>query len=495
MKIQLRYKRIKKIILLLLLALPMSSINAQEDSKQDEIMLELRKLPIRQHYFTPSATQKEILKELKLSQQDTLLSPSSLVDYYLSEDYQAPKRATLFSSLLNLPLTLQPIKDEDYEQALKLLHIESPSTKLYSLKDEALPYSIERNRLKQWEYDNALYIKTMKTLQLNHIELFEALPLQSDNRTKGLELASISTQLPQLTEKKVYEDDMKDIAQSLKLQKVEKKHWLTNFESSIQLSQNYISDNWYKGGQSNLNLHTRHYLNLQYRSFDGKIVWNNILEDKLGIYSSEDTNNKAGYKISDDLLRLRTNFGLKAGGNWYYSFDAELRTQLFDTYKHQADKETLQSAFFAPFNLNTGLGMNYSYSKQGKTYGSKFSFSTNIAPLSFTYKKSFSKDIDLARYGLSPDKLSTYSLGSTVRAKIDWQFNMDVSWTSRFYFNTSYSHIETEWENTLNMKIGRYFSTRINLHLRYDDSVPALKNWQRYLQINELLSFGFNYKL
>ncbi len=495
MMIQLRYNRIQRIILLLLLVLPFARIEAQEDSKQNEIMLEVMKLPTRQHYFRKSATQEEVLNELRQGKSDSLLSPSPLLSYYLSKDYQAPKTATLLSSTLNMPLTFQKIKYDDYLNAKELLQIDKSSNNLYRLKEAEPQFYTIAPQLEQWEYDYALYLTTMQALQVQHIDLFESLPLQLDNKNRGLELASISESLPKLSEKEINKGDMHNVVQSLKLQEFEKRHWQTSFESSIQMSQNYISDNWYKGGQSNLNLHTRHYLGLLYRSFDGKIIWNNVLEDKLGIYSAEDTKNKAGYKISDDLLRLRTNFGLKAKGNWYYSFDAELRTQLFDTYKNEENKEVLQSAFFAPFNLNTGLGMKYSYSKRGKVYGSKFSFSTNIAPLSFTYKKSFRDDIDLARYGFSKEKLSTYSLGSTLRARIDWQFNMDVSWTSRFYFNTSYSHIETEWENTLNMKIGRYFSTRINLHLRYDDSVPPLNNWQRYLQVNELLSFGFNYKL
>ena len=45
------------------------------------------------------------------------------------------------------------------------------------------------------------------------------------------------------------------------------------------------------------------------------------------------------------------------------------------------------------------------------------------------------------------------------------------------------------------MALTRYFSTRFNLNLRYDDAVRPYPGWHRYLQYNELLSFGFNYRL
>jgi len=72
---------------------------------------------------------------------------------------------------------------------------------------------------------------------------------------------------------------------------------------------------------------------------------------------------------------------------------------------------------------------------------------------------------------------------------------MNLTWTSRLFFNTSYQAIEAEWENTLDMALTRYFSTRFNLNLRYDDAVRPTKAWNRHLQYNELLSFGFNYRL
>ena len=68
-----------------------------------------------------------------------------------------------------------------------------------------------------------------------------------------------------------------------------------------------------------------------------------------------------------------------------------------------------------------------------------------------------------------------------------------MSWYSRFYYFTSYDRIQAEFENILNMKISRFFSTTLTLKLRYDDGVSKKDEFDSYIQVNELLSFGFNY--
>ena len=116
-------------------------------------------------------------------------------------------------------------------------------------------------------------------------------------------------------------------------------------------------------------------------------------------------------------------------------------------------------------------------------------------------------DMDLKRHGFKekdnaaelPDDVNKYrnsqsQIGSKLEANMTFNINRNVSWTSRFYYFTDYHRITGEFENTFNLQISRFFSTRINLHLRYDDGVAKNEDFDSYLQINELLSFGFNYK-
>lgn len=333
---------------------------------------------------------------------------------------------------------------------------------------------------------------TSKYIQLKHLSLFdyaaEALMAGRKPLTEVL-----ATNISQIKAQQLEVGRAKAFAESLSMQEVERKYWIPSFESSIQFSQNYISENWYKGGSSSLNLYMRTYGALLYAK--DNIRWNNEFEDKLSLYSADPTS-RSRYRISEDLFRLRSNFGIRASKRWLYTLDAEARTQLFSTFN---DRRTVtQSALLSPLTSNIGLGMQYSYSTKSKrVYGRSFAFSMNVAPLSHTMRVTNRQDIDLARHGLSIDKPYYHRLGSTMRMNLQRDFSMDIAWTSRVYFNTSYSNVEAEWENTLTMRIGRYFSTRINVHLRYDDSVKPrdASDWAKFVQVNEVLSFGFNYKL
>ncbi len=274
----------------------------------------------------------------------------------------------------------------------------------------------------------------------------------------------------------------------------ERKYWISAFESAIQFSQNYVSENWYKGGSSNLNLFTKN--NLRYDYKKDKVQVTNELEFKASVYTSpKDT--LRNYKIGDDVFRIHSNVGYMAFSKWYYTLDAEFRTQFFTNYKENEDVK--QAAFLSPFSINLGLGMKYEIEKE---YGrhKKLKLSANLAPISYTYMYS-RKEIDYSRHGFKKNeetgefenKLS--QIGSTIRADLAYDITRNVTWQSRFYFFTTYGdHTIGEFENTLILAISRFFSTRIYFHLRYDDGVEKNEDNKSYFQFNELLSFGFNYK-
>ncbi|GHT29658.1 hypothetical protein AGMMS49574_07030 [Bacteroidia bacterium] len=272
-------------------------------------------------------------------------------------------------------------------------------------------------------------------------------------------------------------------------------YWRSGFESAIQFSQNYVSPNWHKGGSSNLNIFTKN--NLKYDYNRDRVQFTNELEIKASIYNAPN-DTLHNYKIGDDLFRIHSNFGYKAFEKWYYTVDAEFKTQMFSNY--QENTETKQAALLSPFAFNIGVGMKYDLEKKFKARHKKLTLSTNLAPISFTYMKSIDKDIDLGRHGFKKKEgtneynSSLSRLGSTFRADMTMTFNRNVSWQSRFYYFTTYEFTQFEFENTLVLAITRYFSTRIYAHLRYDDSVTKKEDFNSYFQLNELLSFGFNYK-
>ena len=123
-------------------------------------------------------------------------------------------------------------------------------------------------------------------------------------------------------------------------------------------------------------------------------------------------------------------------------------------------------------------------------------FNMDISPFSIQYTGVFnkSKDFDQTRFGIESGKWHLVNIGSTVNSKIIIDFNKNVNFTSRFSFFTNYKEIRAESENMLNMPINRYFSTALYLYVRYDDNKQLKMDptWG-YFQINELVSFGFNY--
>jgi hypothetical protein len=361
-----------------------------------------------------------------------------------------------------------------------------------SLSEASKPIDYAEQLLRPYRTEKALIDDLWYALQSRHADLF-SYTSQSLQLVKEQKVLSKGTaDVPALLLSKIPQKSIKDYADQLTMEEIQRKYWIPGFESSVQFSQNYISDNWNKGGTSNLNLQMRNYLSLLYQR--ERVSWLNELESKLGLYRTGEETNGDRYRINEDLLRLHSNYGIKFNKHWSYTLDGELRTQLFDI--HSGDNKVLQSAPFAPLRTNLGLGLLYTYSKKSKqVYGRSFSVNFNIAPLSHNWRWSHRDDIDLARHGLTKDKLSVHTFGSTMRGVMQWNINMDVSWTSRVYFNTSYKNVEAEWENTLVMRISRYFSTRVNVQLRFDDNEAPSSQWNKHLQINELLSVGFNYKL
>lgn len=437
--------------------------------------------------YTPAPAKDPLLLELTATRAE---EGSELVDYLHSSTHVPQFSPSILSAQLGVPLVLR------YDALGARVSLPTLSSKVapvsFRVGNPGIQLQMPQIFLSR-QQNRELSATLTNALRRSNVELFtygeDELMVGRSRITHATNTNSIS----QMFERTIETGRMKQLAEGLQLQEIEIRHWVPAFESSVQFSQNYVSDNWYKGGASNLNLYMRTYFAMLYTR--GKIRWNNELEDKLSLYTADGSADQR-YRISEDLLRLRSNFGLKASKLWSYTVDGELRTQLFSTYND--DRTIVRSALLSPLTTNIGLGMQYNYATKSKrVYGRKFSFSANIAPISHTYRYSSRRDIDLARHGLSAESPYYHRFGSTLRANLQWDFSMDISWSSRVYFNTSYTNVEAEWENTLTMRISRYFSTRVNLHLRYDDSVSPRgeSGWKRFVQVNELLSFGFNYKL
>lgn len=265
-------------------------------------------------------------------------------------------------------------------------------------------------------------------------------------------------------------------------------NWLHTFNIALQLSQAYLSGNWYQGGNS-------------YLAFFGNFLWDVLLNQayypktlfqstvsyKLAINSTpEDKFHK--YQISEDLFQYNLKAGYKAYHNWYYSLMAQFKTQFLHNYPVDSDVRT--AAFLSPGELNVGVGMTYSKENAAKT----LKLSATISPLSYNLKTCIDRYVDPTQFGIAYGHKTLNEIGSNIEVNFFAKFWGLASYTTRAFFFTDYKSIETDWENTLNFQFSKLFSTQIYLHLRYDTKAdPSISPKWGKLMLKEILSVGLSY--
>jgi hypothetical protein len=272
-----------------------------------------------------------------------------------------------------------------------------------------------------------------------------------------------------------------DVPTEIMIQKP--KFWTKKGDGYLQFMQNFVSDNWYKGGESNYSMVGALTLEANYDNRN-KWKWDNKLEMKLGfMHTRSDSVHK--FKSNEDLIRYTSKVGLEAAKNWYYTLQLLAYTQF--TRGLKANDLSTYSDFMSPFNLNLGLGMDYKVATKDK----RLTGTVNLSPLAVNYR--YVDRLDLATsYGLDEGKHSLVDFGSQVTADVTWKINDVVSWKSRLYAFTSYKRAEIEWENTFTLRVSKYISANLFLFPRFDDS-GVKDDDLGYLQFKEYSSIGFTY--
>ena len=260
--------------------------------------------------------------------------------------------------------------------------------------------------------------------------------------------------------------------------------WVTGGSGSLQITQNYISDNWYKGGESTNALLSGLVLEA---NFDDRqrIEFENKLEIKLGFVTApSDTVHK--YKTNADLLRLSSKLGVKAFKNWYYTLAGEFKTQFFGNYK--TNTNDMISNFLSPAQLDITLGMDFKQNKKN------YSLSLLGSPLAYTFMYiSNDKITDPGAFNVDPGHKTANLFGSKFTGNLTWTIIPSIVWESKLEYFTTYDTVIASWENTFNFVLNRYLSTKLFVHARYDDGVTLTEDNKSYFQLQELLSFGLNY--
>ena len=259
--------------------------------------------------------------------------------------------------------------------------------------------------------------------------------------------------------------------------------WKFSGDYYLQFLQNYVSSNWYKGGESNYSMVGSLTLQANYNNKQ-KVKWDNKLEMKLGFQTSRgDTLHSL--KTSEDLIRYTSKLGLQATKRWYYTLQVLAYTQFMRNFA--SNDPNVYSDFMSPFTLNVSLGMDYN----AEWFDKKLIGTIHLAPLAYNFK--YVDRLALStRYGIKEGRHTLNDFGSQFTVDMKWQLADNISWKTRIYGYTTYKRVEFEWENTLAFQFNKYISTNLFVFPRFDDGAKRDAD-HGYWQLKEYASVGFNY--
>lgn len=277
--------------------------------------------------------------------------------------------------------------------------------------------------------------------------------------------------------------------------------WTTKGSMSNQWSESYISDNWYQGGVSNLNILSFIILDANYNN-KRKVTWNNRLEAKVGFYMNNYTKSpdegRSEIRANTDLLRITSSLNLKAIRKWNYTAQLQGYTQMMNQWKGSGEEQVLKSCFLSPTYASFSLGMNYSTAFKNN----KGNVSIFLGPI--TYNARYVRnDYVMNNSGYIPKEQRKGDtepvfhhyyddFGSKVEVNMNYTFSKNISYSGRLFYYTTLKYVQTEWESTFTMRANKYLSTKLILHPRFDDSRAKDDKWG-YLMFKEFLSIGFDY--
>lgn len=265
---------------------------------------------------------------------------------------------------------------------------------------------------------------------------------------------------------------------------IKRRNWLHYFNVALQVSQAYVSPNWYQGGNSNVaglfNFTWNVELNTVYHP---NLLFQSSLQYKLAV-NSNPKGSLHKYNTSQDLFQYNLKAGFKAFNHWFYSLNLLFQTQLFNAYPDDSEKR--ESTLLSPGTLNIGVGMTYTLAKNG------LNLTATISPLAYNLKTCLASDIDHEQFNIKPNRKTVSEVGSSAEINLTWKFNDNISWKSRLFLFSDYSYFLADWENTLNFQINKVLSTQIFLHPRFDSSTETNTKWKHWM-FHEILSFGISY--
>lgn len=263
--------------------------------------------------------------------------------------------------------------------------------------------------------------------------------------------------------------------------------WNPSGRFGLQFTQNYISPNWYKGGNNNMTLLYSLILEANYND-QQRVQWDNKLEMRLGFVTMP-SDTVHSYLTNNDKIYLFSKLGVKAFENFFYTIQTEAQTQFMSGYK--SNDTTAYSRFLAPLDVFVSVGMDFKPKlKNGNTL--------SVALLPLSYKLRYinkGDDVIIKAYKMRDNRRVQNNFGSKIEFACNLKILKNFTWRSRFYYYTTYQYVESEFENTLSFSFNRYISAELYSLWRFDDN-RDIKYWDEslgFFQFKEYFTLGLAY--
>ena len=250
----------------------------------------------------------------------------------------------------------------------------------------------------------------------------------------------------------------------------------------MQFTQNYISPNWYKGGNSSLAMLAILKGDIKYKK--GNFVWENTGEWRMGLSTTGKTDTVHKVNVTDDQFKIYSKAGYQVYSKLFVSAAVDFQTTLLPSWK--TNSQQLKSGLMTPIRFNISAGVDYKPVDW---------VTINFSPINFKLVHAAISDslrVQVTDFGIDKGNKTLAELGSSLRVEMKYKPLREIELYSLLYLYTNYRQVEFDWQIEVDFIINRFLSTHLTLHPRFDSTVKSSE--PQHLQFKELLSIGFNHR-
>jgi len=290
--------------------------------------------------------------------------------------------------------------------------------------------------------------------------------------------------------------------------KIKVSPWRLEGRAYSGFTQTFINSYWStaKGGKSSASILSTFNYSANYSS--KKMKWENWVDAKVGyVYYRPEEGSTAlrNWTKNSDNFEINSRFGWSAFKKWYYSAEANFKTQLFWGFKNNNDSIP-NSAWLSPAYLTFSGGFDYKPNNE---------FSAFISPLSVKTTYVTNPYVDETVFGLIEGRTHKSRIGMGGKVEFTKKLMEGVVLRSKnsIFVNFGYNNKnefqlfkvpDFDTENTIDFKVNQFITTQVNMHFVYDKDVESKwtkkengvdveKTGTRFL-VKEFLTLGISYK-